>query len=298
MKREDHQLKIQLFLAKLFKQYGLCMLPFIIFTLPLYVIYDTIWKQLEDPYKLWSSRRQIPIVAFTPSARIFIGTFNPALLLSLISEIYLLECYKRHPRYEIKPSWVVLDVGAHMGVSTLYAADHHPRLIIALEPDSRSYPRLVKTLKINGLNDIVLLPYAMTGEDAVKPLFLSDITGRTHIVDARVKGIRIVRVKTITIETIIRTFNLHSIDLLKLDVEGSEHEIVSSSSSMLQEGVVKRIVAEVHGRTDEFIERLEALDFKIDYLQRKPRDFAFIHARCKTLGVHKKGHSSNMSGWL
>lgn len=268
------------FPAKLIKLYGFHALPFIFSTLLLYVTYDILYKILRDSVRIFRLKPRIPIMLFTPSAHPILLGFLDFSVLAILHEIYVEEVYRAFLDYEPKAGWVVVDAGAHVGLYTLYAVDRRSKLIIALEPDSRNYRRLITTLRVNKVRNVVALPYALAGKDGYLNFLQSIDTGKSHIV-VRAREDKTIKIRGVNLLTLIRVLELSHIDILKLDVEGAEYSIASSSDEVLREGRVRRIVGEIHGKQieiDEFMEHLQGLGFKIEYLLRFTQT-ALIHAK-------------------
>ena len=52
------------------------------------------------------------------------------------------------------------------------------------------------------------------------------------------------RIKVITLDTFCKDHNLHTIDLLKIDVEGNEINVLKGATSMISKNSVKAILVE------------------------------------------------------
>lgn len=272
------------FPAKLFKSYGFRAVFFIISTLPLYLIHDVLRMVLKDPVKIWRLRLYIPIILFTPSTHVLISLLDFSVL-AFLQDIYVWGTYGKLIDYEPKRGWVVVDAGAYFGLYMLYVADRDPKLVIAMEPDPRNFKRLTTTLRINRLRNIMAIPYALAGENGYHNFLLSN-DAFTSGVTRYAGGYKTIKVRGVSLLTLMHTFKLNYIDLLKLDVEGAEYGITSSSDEVLREGRVRRIVGEIHGKQreiDEFVKHLEGLGFKIEYLLRFTQT-ALIHAKYFGLG--------------
>jgi FkbM family methyltransferase len=138
--------------------------------------------------------------------------------------IFVREDYGR-----IQPGSSVVDIGANVGVFSLYSAYRRARRVYAYEPNSQSYACLLRNIADNHLEDVIVpRQFAVTGteDEAVKfPIqssaFNAIITGETTQAFEWVK--------TTTLARILREHALKQIDLLKMDCEGAEYAIVFQS---------------------------------------------------------------------
>jgi FkbM family methyltransferase len=139
----------------------------------------------------------------------------------------------------------IVDVGANVGAATLWFARQSPRAtIIAVEPASEVVSRLRWNLRANHLEDRV----------SVVEAALTNRTGEVYLevprrsVFSRVssdRGVHGEAVRSLTLQHVMKRFQLREIDVLKLDCEGSEFEILLSSDSATLRRV-RFIVGEYH----------------------------------------------------
>jgi hypothetical protein len=69
------------------------------------------------------------------------------------------------------------------------------------------------------------------------------------------------------------------IDILKMDIEGAEHEVVRESFDILIRGIVRKIVVEVHNNINQLIEILLKAKFRADSLIRFNENLAILNAK-------------------
>src|ERR1044072_5212281 len=117
----------------------------------------------------------------------------------------------------------VIDLGANVGLSALYFKTKYPNAqVIAVEPEKHNYEQLVKN--VSGFSNVHALNNAIWYEN--KELEMYD-GGRGEyafrIVEAT--GKKVGTTTCITINDIVKKYNLTSIDLLKIDIEGAEKEL-------------------------------------------------------------------------
>ena len=127
---------------------------------------------------------------------------------------------------------VVIDVGAHIGLFSLYLAKRWPFLkVVAFEPFPTNYANCAENLQLNGVTNVVLSPKAIAKNNR----FLNMATdphnsgGASAIVSTFEANGIVTDIASITLDEV---FSVHGIDrcrLLKIDCEGMEYEILSGA---------------------------------------------------------------------
>jgi FkbM family methyltransferase len=162
--------------------------------------------------------------------------------ISLVAEIFVRQVYGSDFNQK-----VVVDVGAYNGDSAIYFAKRGARLVIGLEPDPRSLELAKENIKLNNLQDKVkLLNVALstrTGESKLglnaETPNISQIAENTSIGDSGLE------VETVTVEEIMRRFNLQKIDFLKMNCEGCEYGIIRTLPDNALDSI-NEIILEFH----------------------------------------------------
>jgi len=176
--------------------------------------------------------------------------------------IFVRHCYPvlQHDR-------VILDAGANIGLFAMYAAFHAPAArIFSMEPLPLTFRRLQETIESNRLASRVSpIEVAITGAEEVRFIAREKApSARTRLktgsADPAPSG---VKVNCRTLASIIDEYGLETIDLLKMDIEGSEFEaLLATPVSILKR--IDRIALEVHGNQTAKGYRQEAL---LDHLR-------------------------------
>lgn len=117
----------------------------------------------------------------------------------------------------------ILDCGANIGLATLYFKFKYPTAkIISVEPEQSNFDLLKQNTR--RYNDIHLIKkgiWRSTGE-----LFLID-NGEGHasfrVSETGLEKNVIARIEAVAIKDILKDYNLPTLDLLKMDIEGSEY---------------------------------------------------------------------------
>ena len=160
------------------------------------------------------------------------------------SDIWYHLSYTRH--CEIPRDALVVDIGANVGVFSLFAA-RHARLVYALEPASSNFFRLVSS--VSHVKNVVPLNLACGAQDGRGVLDLSINPVSFSLLTSGSPG-KQESVEVVTLGTLFERFNITGCDFLKLDCEGSEFDIILDSDLSLWRRV-SRIVMEYHDHLSE-----------------------------------------------
>lgn len=155
--------------------------------------------------------------------------------------------FQRSPR-------VIVDAGAYTGLSSAYFAMRYPEAqIIAIEPSASNFEVLVRnTERFENVFPIHAALWAHAGSliltdpgDGAWGLRIRE-NEELSAADVKLSDRSGHRVPAITVSDLIRDYGLDRIDLLKLDIEGSERELFSDCASWI--GRVDAICMELHDR--------------------------------------------------
>jgi FkbM family methyltransferase len=136
----------------------------------------------------------------------------------------------------------IVDAGAHIGLSSVFFASKYPKAtIVALEPEPSNF-------------DILLLN--TRGHTNIRPIQAGLWSRKTHlrIQDSNVAtwSFRVLEnpsnegIPAVGIRDIMSDFNATQIDVLIIDIEGSELEVLSHDNSWIDD--VRTLIIELHDR--------------------------------------------------
>ena len=130
------------------------------------------------------------------------------------------------------PLNTVIDIGAHAGGFSVYAAIKCAKKVYAYEADSNNFECLKENITTNNLEGVIT-PYHLfvaSKSDESCPLYDGTQSGMHSLYwghnENRLRG----HVKTIAFKDILNSFN--NIDYLKIDVEGAEFEFIEPTEEM------------------------------------------------------------------
>lgn len=138
---------------------------------------------------------------------------------------------------DFKPGDVVIDIGAHAGVVSIYLAKKHPYLrILAFEPVPTNYKRLLWNIAQNKVTNtrgepgagVTPIHAAIVGQGKHFRLTYNDRTN-TGGASGYIRGKRI-KVPALTLGQVFVTYRIDRCKLLKVDCEGAEYDIFTGAS--------------------------------------------------------------------
>lgn len=165
--------------------------------------------------------------------------------------VFVREDYGAVPR-----DGVVIDIGANIGVFSLYAVHRGARVVVAVEPNSQSYALLQRNIETNGLRDFVRpVRAAVVGNPGTPARFPTGSSVYHRIVDGTTDG-DWEWVDTIDLADLMA--DTGTVDLLKIDCEGAEYGILLNARPEVLDRVGALRLEYHDGRLDELGARLQA----------------------------------------
>jgi len=138
----------------------------------------------------------------------------------------------------IKPGQYVFDLGANIGYYTLQSAVRveNEGKVYCFEPVSTTYKKLIDNIKLNRFNNIVPQNFALSNKKGEIELFVAgeNSTGSSsltmHIDFSGIKE----KVQTITLDEYVLNEKIPKVDIIKIDVEGSEPMAIEGMKQIMQ----------------------------------------------------------------
>lgn len=180
-----------------------------------------------------------------------IGAARDSHLLVIMNEIFRMKVYNP-PGFAIGANDIVVDIGANIGVFTLFAAQQTQNRVYSFEPFQGNVEFLNRNVNNNGLSNVIVHSVAVSAMNGYTKLFLAEIPGGHLLFDHNIRGKleEYVTIPTITLQRIIDENNLQKIDFLKMDCEGTEGSIlISTPKDYLQR--IRKISMEFHDNVSE-----------------------------------------------
>ena len=161
-------------------------------------------------------------------------------------ENFILEANTFHKNFKIKEDDIIVDIGAHVGYFTIYAANLAKKgKIISYEPSKSSFLILEKNIKINKFSNVKLENLAVSKIHGKAWLYTDNMDEISNSLYNLNKNFEVQEVETITLSDIFLKYGLDEIDFLKMDCEGAEYDIIlNSPKSILNK--IKKMSIEIH----------------------------------------------------
>lgn len=137
---------------------------------------------------------------------------------------------------------MAIDVGAHIGIHTIHMASI-AKFVVAIEPERLNFSLLKRNIVLNNLKNVVAVPAALSDRDGSAELCVERSTG-LHSLEPSADCLRVVKVKTFTLDTLLKILGFSRVDLLKIDVEGHEFEVLKGARNTLANNPPRFIVIE------------------------------------------------------
>ena len=211
------------------------------------------------------------------------GTSDAGLIYKILLERGRKSEYFVPPESGLDPACVrtVLDIGANIGISTLFLASIFPNAEVhAFEPEPGNCELL--TANVRATPRIHVYPFALGAEDGELQLFHSDKPSNLGGFSAHHLGVDRTRCQRVPVRhagRCLADLGVTRVDVIKVDTEGSECAILTAMGEPLLRGV-QLIMGELHGIRD--FELLAFLTPLFDVGMRKQlrnRLFNFYAAR-------------------
>lgn len=156
--------------------------------------------------------------------------------------VWLIEEYKKSG-FQINQNDIVLDIGAHIGLFTLYASQFCTKgLIYSFEPMKDNYELLLENIKSNNLEQVKIFNLAVSNSDDPIKLFINnDESGHSMFSQSSQN----LMVDSISLKKIFDDNKIEHCNFLKLDCEGAEYEIIKNLPLSYFEKIDK-IIIEYH----------------------------------------------------
>lgn len=141
----------------------------------------------------------------------------------------------------------VIDVGSHIGITSLYFLQLAER-VIAIEPLPSNFDLLEENVKDK---NVVCLNLAISKENSYRKLYLGKISSSNSLLP-EMGSKKYVTVETRSLDQIIEQIK-EPISLVKIDVEGTELEVLKSCARALEEKRIHMlVVASYHYPKERF----------------------------------------------
>jgi FkbM family methyltransferase len=191
-------------------------------------------------------------------------------VVAIFNEIFVERCYCPVWFYRAEPDHRVLDVGANVGLFSLFLSSVAPGIrVFAFEPQPETFERLTRNLAENGLEGSITARRLAVGRGRGKVRF-SGVGGLASGHEAATSEGLGESVECISLAEALELAGGGPIHLLKVDTEGAEAEIVGFAPLAVWSAIA-RVVVEYHdlSKRDQVLVSLQSCGYRCRVNRRR-----------------------------
>jgi FkbM family methyltransferase len=165
----------------------------------------------------------------------------------------------------------VIDGGAYIGDSALAFIEYNPAKIYSFEPCDLSYRKLKETITLNKVENLIeSIKLGLSDERKDVPIYGNNNGASLYMPDVNERS----TISTVTIDDFVSDKNIN-VGLIKLDVEGSELEVVNGALKTIQKDKPILLISIYHRPEDFFYIKpiIDKLDLGYTFMVRKTSPF-------------------------
>lgn len=154
------------------------------------------------------------------------------------------------PGFEIGKNFIVVDVGAQIGVFSVMAARKASSgRVISFEPHPENHALLQKNKEENGLHHMKIHNRAVAACSGPLTFYISSFNTGGHSIVSSEGSREALTVEGVRLDEILQSESVSHIDYLKMDCEGAEVQILHGMKPDILQSI-DRIVMEIHDPAD------------------------------------------------
>ena len=151
--------------------------------------------------------------------------------------------YLKHD-FGVKPQWII-DAGANIGLRSIWFASLFPEArIVAIEPATNNFELLQKNTE--KYNNITCIKAGLWKSDAFLGITNPGDDPWGFIVEERTSNESGNAIRAVSMPSLLEQFSIGQVDVLKIDIEGSEKEVFDHSVAWIDK--VNIFFIELHDR--------------------------------------------------
>jgi FkbM family methyltransferase len=209
---------------------------------------------------------------------------RPSSDLNVFAQIYqykeyqpLVEAFQKHFPNDKKLN--IIDAGSNIGLTSVYLNNHFPNSnFITIEPETSNFENVSFNLEANGIKNAVKIKGGLWSTNANLKI-VNDFRDQNDWSFRVEETSEETDLKAFTINYLIDQNNFQYIDILKIDIEGSEKEVlVSKNADVSYLSKTKCVAIEIH---DEFNCRQEIYNLLEKY------NFEYFNSGELTIGINQ-----------
>ncbi len=193
----------------------------------------------------------------------------------ILNEVLIMHEYSQYIQ-NLNSSSCIVDFGAQGGSFSIFMAHRLKCSVFSFEPEPNNYQLLLENINLNSLSTLIK-PFNYAISDQNKKGILYRSNNQNQGIHSRFKvTTNPIEIDCISLQKVLEFVNL-PIDLLKIDIEGAEHEILDVEFESFYKNVY-RIVLEYHTQShftntqslEHITNTILKLGFNIDKIKGNP----------------------------
>ena len=170
---------------------------------------------------------------------------------------------------------VFFDIGANIGIYSLYSAIVKQNLVYAFEPHAASYKNLLESINLNKLQNCNAHCIAMGDKLALGSIDVKNMhEGVANNIVGK-KGQFYHGCTEFSLNFLVSKKMLPQPDHIKIDVDGYEDKVIEGSMEVFRN--TKSILLEISNKNINYVDMIEALGFKVESKhKRNEEEFNYI----------------------
>lgn len=186
--------------------------------------------------------------------------FSPKTRFIAVKELYIDREYTKFKEFIPSTKDTIVDVGAETGDYTILCSKfYNVSQVLSFEPNNASYEVLIQNIELNKCQNVSAFMIGLSSVEAQQRTFFNG----DAIIWTNNQGNYSLSVRKLD------SFNLTSVSLLKIDVEGNEIEVIKGAIETIKK-FRPRIIVETHSKVlkETVIDLLTGLDYSISHVGR------------------------------
>ena len=174
-----------------------------------------------------------------------------------------------------KNNSVFFDVGANIGIYTLYSAITKNNSVYAFEPHSASYKNLLDSINLNQLKNCHAYSIALSDKVDLSTINVKNM--HEGVADNHVgeQGDYYHGCVQFSLNFLVERKILPQPDYIKIDVDGHEDKVIEGAINVFKK--TKSILVEIDYKHKNYVAQIEALGFKLESKHRRnEEEFNYI----------------------
>ena len=201
-----------------------------------------------------------------PINAIFFRDFKTSFIPDILEEIYIKKIYD--PFLSGKSDLIIADWGGNIGLTSYFFKDYAKK-VYCVEPAKQHQEVIEKLIEFNKIKNIELCKYAISNKNGTTKFYHSPNTTMFSLSDVATDKNDFEEVETVDVDEFFKRNKIDHIDLLKLDVEGTEGQVIASDGFIKWAPKINIIVGEYHDWTnvskEQFANMFRDLGFQFNW---------------------------------